>query len=361
MAATARSVETPALAGHSGYLVGPVYDGLLFIFAPFLAVGFSLLIAAGWLPNPVPGQYGIEADKRFWAWVVFAGFTEGHLVLAFFRSHLNAKVFRQYPLRFTVVPLAVFLGGVLSSWILVSMAIIAVWWDLYHSAMQTFGFGRIYDARVGNDASAGRRLDFWLNLVIYVAPVLAGASLMAHVDHFGRFADLGAVMFTHVPAYVGSKAGVLTRVVASGSVAFVAYYVYRYWELSQAGYRVSVQKVLLLGSTAVTSVYAWYFNSFGLAFVVANLFHAVQYYGIIYWQEKDNLGRLFRVRAPRIARTVAVVAIVGAGVTYGLFAAGVDRSLASARWPWSLAVTVALMHFWYDGFIWSVRKRQVGA
>jgi hypothetical protein len=114
-----------------------------------------------------------------------------------------------------------------------------------------------------------------------------------------------------------------------------------------------------LVSTAVTSIYAWYFNSFGLAFVVANLFHALQYYGIIYWQEKDNLGRALRLRTPAISRAGALVLIVGVGASYGLFAAGVDRNLASARWPWSLAVTVALMHFWYDGFIWSVRKREV--
>jgi hypothetical protein len=341
--------------------VGPVYDGALFIFAPLLAVAFSLLVAQGLLPNPVPGRYGVEADKRFWAWVVFAVFTEGHLVLAFFRSHLNARVFRQYPLRFTVVPLAVFLGGAISSLVLVGMAVLAVWWDLYHSAMQTFGFGRIYDARAGNDANAGRQLDLWLNLVIYVAPVLAGASLMAHVDHFDRFAEVGAVVFTQVPVYVESNVGVLSRLVASASVAFVVYYVYRYWQLYRSGYRFSFQKVLLLVSTAVTSIYAWYLNSFGLAFVVANLFHALQYYGIIYWQEKDNLGRVLRLRTPAIARAGALVLIVGVGASYGLFAAGVDRNLASARWPWSLAVTIALMHFWYDGFIWSVRKREVAS
>ena len=158
----------------SSYIVGPLYDGLFFIFAPLLAVLFAIAVATGWLPQPMAGHTGIESDKRFWAFVVYAVFTEGHLVLAFFRSHLNARVFRQYPLRFTLIPALVFFAGAVSAWALIVMAVVAVWWDVYHSSMQTFGFARIYDAKVGNDATAGRRLDFWLNLVIYVGPILAG-------------------------------------------------------------------------------------------------------------------------------------------------------------------------------------------
>ena len=30
------------------------------------------------------------------------------------------------------------------------------------------------------------------------------------------------------------------------------------------------------------------------------------------------------------------------------------------RWALSLGLVVTLMHFWYDGFIWSVRRREVG-
>jgi hypothetical protein len=30
------------------------------------------------------------------------------------------------------------------------------------------------------------------------------------------------------------------------------------------------------------------------------------------------------------------------------------------RWLGAAAITVSLMHFWYDGFVWSVRKKQMG-
>jgi hypothetical protein len=29
------------------------------------------------------------------------------------------------------------------------------------------------------------------------------------------------------------------------------------------------------------------------------------------------------------------------------------------QWLWAATIVVSIMHFWYDGFIWSVSKRQV--
>jgi len=29
------------------------------------------------------------------------------------------------------------------------------------------------------------------------------------------------------------------------------------------------------------------------------------------------------------------------------------------RWTAALTAVIALMHYWYDGFVWSVQKRQV--
>jgi hypothetical protein len=36
----------------------------------------------------------------------------------------------------------------------------------------------------------------------------------------------------------------------------------------------------------------------------------------------------------------------------GILASGLDLG-------WNVTIVVSLMHFWYDGFIWSVRKSQV--
>jgi hypothetical protein len=43
-----------------------------------------------------------------------------------------------------------------SHWVLLFAVAVTVLWDVYHSAVQTFGFGRIYDARRGVDPEHGR-------------------------------------------------------------------------------------------------------------------------------------------------------------------------------------------------------------
>jgi hypothetical protein len=49
-----------------------------------------------------------------------------------------------------------------------------------------------------------------------------------------------------------------------------------------------------------------------------------------------------------------MVVVTGA---YGLWAELVDSS--KERVALSVTLVVSLMHFWYDGFIWSVRRREV--
>ena len=43
-------------------------------------------------------------------------------------------------------------------------------------------------------------------------------------------------------------------------------------------------------------------------------------------------------------------------LAYGVWVESIDTDLT---WLWTATLTVSIMHFWYDGFIWSVRKRQV--
>src|SRR6185436_12100871 len=100
-----------------------------------------------------------------------------------------------------------FLAMCVSKWVAISAAVLATWWDVYHSSLQTFGLGRIYDARVGNDATVGRRLDYMLNLLIYAGPILAGSVLMAHTKDFQDYEAVNALLFAHMGDYIDAKQG----------------------------------------------------------------------------------------------------------------------------------------------------------
>ena len=107
--------------------------------------------------------------------------TFAHLIAVVPRAYLNREVFEANRRRLTIVPVLLVAALTLSPTLLVIGGVLAVFWDVHHSAMQTFGLGRIYDMKAGNGAPVLRRADLRLNWALYVGPIAAGASLMEHL------------------------------------------------------------------------------------------------------------------------------------------------------------------------------------
>lgn len=342
---------------RSGFIVSPFFDCLFFIFAPVLA----LVIGYGVAYTPV-------ARQPWPPWVVHEGISGAllqmvvfaHLILVFFRSHGNRHIFALYPIRFTVVPLLLFLGCWQSWQILVCTSVLATWWDVYHSGLQTFGLGRIYDMRAGNDAQAGRRLDYFLNLLLYVGPILGGAALMDHVNDFKEFGvpEVGWTTLASIPMWVAPRRTELHNLALAVAIPFLLYYLWAYWKLTRSGYRVSWQKVTLYVVTGAVSLFSWGYNGFGQAFLIMNFFHAWQYFAIVWWSENKNLSERFGVAHWRLGKPITFAIVFGSVGLYAIWSYG-DPGKNTAV----LAVTlvVSIMHFWYDGFIWSVRKKQIAS
>ncbi len=88
-----------------------------------------------------------------------------------------------------------------------------------------------------------------------------------------------------------------------------------------------------------------------------NLFHAVQYLALVWWSEGGRLRRRLRLDALQAGNADRGGGSSSGGVlVYGVWA---ELAPADDRALWSITQTVALMHFWYDGFIWS-RDAQAG-
>jgi len=346
---------SPALPrpAPKGYIVNPLYDWAFFIASPVLALAMGMAISGTSLsrePVVIFGHTGSITN------IFIGAFIFAHLVIVFFRSHGNQNIFRQFPIRFTVVPLALFAAMLFSKWVMVAVTVLAVWWDVYHSSLQTFGLGRIYDARRGNEPNAGRRLDYLLNILLYAGPILAGATMMDHVGSFEKFSDFGEAFLSHIPAYAETHSRWMTWGVLAVGVPFLIFYLVAYWRLARQGYQVSYQKVWLYVATAVCSIAAWGYNSFGEAFFIMNFFHAWQYFAIVWWSEQKSMLRLFGLAKVSWGKPIALALFVLLGCGYGLWA---EVSDAENNLVISIILVVSIMHFWYDGFIWSVRKKHV--
>lgn len=342
------SPDSPDSPARGGYIVGFAYDWAFFLLPPLLSLALGIAISGTDFAD-APVRVGAAYDS-------LAGFFVGtlihaHLVAVVFRSHGNPALFRAYPLRFTLVPLLVWAAIVASPWVAVAATVVSTFWDVWHSGAQTFGFARIYDRNHGAPPDAGRRLDFWLNQLLYAGPILAGATLLDHTESLEDFRDLGDTFLSAIPAYVQGRQRYLAIAVITGGTLFVVYYLYAYFRLWRRGYRPCFEKVFLLASTGFCSIYTWGFNSWGEAFFIMNLFHGVQYLALVWAAEGDRIAR--RLRLPRRA---ALVAYLGLVFAYGFGVEILDPSYTAL---WAVTIVVSLMHFWYDAFIWSVRKRQI--
>ncbi len=335
------------------YIAGPLYDAVMFIGAPLLALAIGVTIAGTSLADDELTLWGNDGT----ATSIFIGsFIMAHLGLVAVRSHFNPHVFGRHPRRFIAVPLVLLALLCASDWMLAIATVLAVWWDVVHSSLQTFGLGRIYDARRGNPPALGRRLDIGLNLLLYAGPVLAGATLIDHLMPLAAFESVGAEVFTSVPVHAGAHQAALARGLLICGAIYLVIYLVGYARLVRQGYRVSPQKIALLVFTGACSIYTWGFNSFGEAFFIMNFFHAWQYFGLVWWSERQHLRRRLGLEHVRWGGLVALLAMLAVAGTYGVWAECVS---SDQRFALSVVLVVSLMHFWYDGFIWSVRRQEV--
>jgi len=340
----------------SGYIAGPWVDAFFLIGAPL--VGIAMFVPFGVSPlafYPIADFHfgGFVADGFITA-VIFA-----HLGLVFFRSHLNTAIFRKHRFRFVGAPLLLFACVYTSTWVLLLVGVLATWWDVYHSSMQTFGIGRLYDLRAGNDPEVGRRLDRVWSLLLYAGPIVAGASLVIHLDDFYTFERVGSSLFVGAPAVAMGYSRYLTFAVIGFGTFFTGYFIYNYRLLCKQGYRVPPQKVALYAVLGAVSIVCWGFNSYAEAFFVMNFFHALQYFFIVWYTEQRNITKKFGLEHFALGRYLALMIFVMTATCFGIWSTGYwlgsDSSLQLFE---ATLLVVSIMHFWYDGFIWSIRRRE---
>jgi hypothetical protein len=254
--------------------------------------------------------------------------------------------------------LFVFLALGASNWTLATGIVLAALWDVYHTSMQNFGFCRIYDSKAGNPANEGRMLDVWLNHVIYIGPILGGLSLLPTLEVLAQYENLGWNTPIAFLALVRAHAGEIRIAVIGTGTLFLLSYGVAYARLIRGGYLVSRQKIALLLSTGATSIYAWGFLPPLEAFFISNFFHGLQHFAIVWWMEKRNILRAFGLSRWHAGKWFGLLAFAAStgffGIVYQL------NNGYQLRWLGAVAVTVSLMHFWYDSFVWSVRKKQMG-
>jgi hypothetical protein len=343
--APAGSLADPARA-----ILGPGRDALLFWGAPLVAFLLVQAWLRGWDQLAPKAAAGPMVIGMFG---VISILTWAHLIAVVPRAYLNPQVFNAYRLRLTIVPVVLIALLLLSPTALAFAAVLAVFWDVHHSAMQNFGFARLYDMKAGNSPQQLRATDLRLNWALYVGPIAAGAALATHTDHFLKFDGTIFQTLTTLPGVLAAEHRGIRLVAVALYAVVISWTAIDYLRAMRAGYRLPAHKLATMVITGVVSILAWGFSPPLVALAAINLYHAIQYFALVWAKEGDHMaGKLGRG-----SRKQAALFFFAGSMVFGLgYAAATTGSAKIFVAPF---IACSLLHFWYDSFVWSVRKRQV--
>jgi tetratricopeptide (TPR) repeat protein len=226
--------------------------------------------------------------------------------------------------------------------------------------MQTHGFLRIYDSKVQSSAALTAVLDQAACLSWFAAAVLLSPTRIPYVLEGLYMAGVAkipiAVLHSLQLGIVALTASLTAAYLVNALVAW------------RAGRPPSPIKLLLL---ATTVPFWWYTNvavpNLLVGIVIWELFHDVQYLAIVWlFNQKraasdPEVGAFTRMLFGR--GRAMVVLYVGLVLAYGSLHL-VSKSLPPdfpAKILAGVLAASALLHFYYDGFIWKMRERSTRA
>ena len=320
-------------------------DLLLFVGTPALLIPIFAAAQARWSAQDIflfVGAFGAM----------------GHHLPGMIRAYGDRALFERFKTRFIVAPLTILAICVWSTiYNIQAVQLVAMAWGIWHGMMQTYGFCRIYDGKASAKGAARARVDLALCFGWFSGAVLL--SPMRFRTLFELYYESGGPVIAST-AVAAIRSGV---VIALGLVTIV--FLWRQWSDWRTARGVSPVKITLL----VSSILFWWYCNNGVQNILVGIalfevFHDVQYLAIVWIYNRTRVERDQSIQGFMrfvFRRSGALIGVyVGLVLAYG--AIGLTQSAVTVEWIRYLlvgAVTAsALLHFYYDGFIWKVREPQ---
>src|SRR6201982_319119 len=345
---TMPAASAPTAAGRKPnlWILDSWRDLLLYVCTPLLLV--PMFIAA----------QGVWAAEDIYLFVAAFG-AMGHHLPGMIRAYGDRALFERFRWRFIIAP--VFLLGVCVGfyfWDIKTNPVVMIvfLWGVWHGMMQTYGFGRIYDAKTGSFAALTRRLDFATCGIWFAAGVILSPARMT--DTLEGFYGCGLPFIP--PGGIHGLQQTLLFAAVAVSILWLVNYV-RMWV---AGTRQNPVKLALF----VTSIAFWWYCNNGVANILAGIalfevLHDVQYLSLVWIYnrnrvEKDSsIGGFMRFIFRRSGSLIGLyVGLVFAYGSIGYLNSTIGMETVT-RVLTGVVAASGLLHFYYDGFIWKVREK----
>ncbi len=319
-------------------------DLILYVGTPLLLVPMFALAQTRW------------SAQDIYIFVAAFGAT-GHHLPGMIRAYGDRALFERFRWRFIFAP--IFLIAICTAftlWDLKGIVLIVFFWGVWHGMMQTYGFCRIYDAKMGSFAALTRRLDFATCAIWFAAAVLLSSKRMT--DTLEVYYASGAPF---IPPWLLQGA---QQVIWFAAIAVSILFLANFSRMWLVGKRPNPVKLALLA----TSITFWWYCNNGVTNILAGIalfevFHDVQYLSLVWIYnrsrvEKDSsIGGFMRFIFRRSGSLIGVyIGLVFAYGSLGIFKERVEVETMK-RILTGVVAASGLLHFYYDGFIWKVRER----
>src|SRR5207302_3577049 len=186
----------PAVARKSGlWILDSWRDPVLYVCTPLVILPIFLLAQARW------------SAQDIYLFVAAFG-AMGHHLPGMIRAYGDRALFQRFKWRFILAPIfLVVVCAAFSIWDLKGIVLVAFIWGVWHAMMQTYGFCRIYDAKVGAFAQLTRRLDFavcgaWFAAGVLLSPQRMADTLFTYYSAGGPFVPHGFLRVVQQASFV---------------------------------------------------------------------------------------------------------------------------------------------------------------
>src|ERR1700694_3615960 len=143
-----KSLPSAAKPKSSPWILDRWRDLLLFVGTPALLIPIFTAAQARWSAQDI-------------LLFVAAFGAMGHHLPGMIRAYGDRALFDRFRWRFVIAPIFLLVTCVTFYWSdLKGIVLIVYFWGVWHGMMQTYGFCRIYDAKMGSFAALTRRLGF---------------------------------------------------------------------------------------------------------------------------------------------------------------------------------------------------------
>jgi tetratricopeptide (TPR) repeat protein len=353
-----RPRERAAALPSPAYIAGRFSDNFWIIFCPVLAL---VVMQALW-------KWSGLSDLAIFS-ILFGLIVTGHHMPGWIRAFGEPEVYARHKGRLWVSVFAIPALVILPTWFgLGAVALtIAATFDLWHVAMQQHGFGRIYAAKAGDRDRRSARLDLACALVWYSTVVAWSDSWMQAIAR--AFRKAGVPLFDLATPRSWAAVRWILLGVSAGLAAAYAVNAVRLWR----AHRISTpQKHLLHAVAFAVLIWSYQTPSWYRANSVQNLFHAMQYFFMVWIygnlsirRDSTRPGSFYRAVFGRRSGVLIFAVLVG---LYGLGAIALSSSgyrltgadaERTAQVIGSIGIASLLLHFYVDSFIWKVRSKEV--